>query len=72
MSTQRTPKIPGPDHPISLEPASGRVIVRMGGRTIADTRNAIAMREMDYSVVHYVPRGDVDMSLLERTTHASY
>ena len=72
MSTQRTSKIPGPDHPIALEPTQGRVIVRLGGRTIADTRRAIAMREMDFPIVYYVPRGDVDMSLLERTTHSSY
>jgi uncharacterized protein (DUF427 family) len=72
MSTQRTPKIPGSDHPITLEPASTRVVVRLGERTIADSRRAIAMREMDYPVVHYIPRSDVDMSLLERTTHTSY
>lgn len=72
MSTQRTPKIPGQDHPIALEPTNEHVVVRLGGRTIADTHQAIAMREMDYPVVWYVPRGDVDMSLLERTTHSSY
>lgn len=72
MNTQRTPKIPGPDHPISLEPTAGRVIVRVGGRTIADTRDAIGLREAGYPVVRYVPRGDVDMSLLERTAHATY
>lgn len=72
MNAQRTPKNPGPDHPISLEPVAGRVIVRVSGRTIADTRSAIALREMDYPAVWYVPRTDVDMSLLERTTHATY
>lgn len=60
------------DHPITLEPTPGRVVVRAGEQTIADSRNAIALREADYPVVHYVPRGDVDMSLLERTTHSSY
>lgn len=72
MSTERIPKIPGPDHPISLEPTPGRVVVRLGGQTIADTRKAIAMLEMDYPVVQYVPRSDVDMSLLARTIHSSY
>jgi uncharacterized protein (DUF427 family) len=64
-------KIPGPDHPITLEPAAGRVIVRLAGRTIADTRNAIALRESNYATVQYVPRADVDMSLLERTSHVT-
>ena len=72
MSTQRTPKIPGPDHPIALEPTEQHVVVRLGGQTIADTHRAIALREMDYPVVQYVPHSDVDMSLLERTTHSSY
>ena len=60
------------DRPILLEATAGRVVVRAGGQTVADTRRALAMREMDYPVVQYVPRGDVDMSLLERTTHSSY
>jgi uncharacterized protein (DUF427 family) len=60
------------DHPIRLTPAAGRVVVRHGDQTIADSRNAIAMREMDYPIVQYVPRGDVDMSQLERTTHSTY
>lgn len=60
------------DHPIRLAPAAGRVVVRHGDQTIADSRNAIEMREMDYPVVAYVPRGDVDMSQLERTTHSTY
>ena len=72
MSKQRTPKSPGPDHPIALERPDERVVVRLDGRTIADSRQTIAMREMDYPVVWYVPRSDVDMSLLERTTHSSY
>jgi uncharacterized protein (DUF427 family) len=72
MSTQRTPKIPGPDHPIAVEPTEGRVIVRVGGRIVADTRAARAMLESDYPPVQYVPRGDVDMSLLERTSHSTY
>lgn len=72
MSTQRTPKVPGPDHPITLEPAAGRVVVRVAGRTIAVTNKAITMRESDYPPVHYVPRTDVDMSLLQRTSHATY
>lgn len=69
---QRTPKIPGPDHPIVLERSKERVVVRLGGQTIAASPHAIALREMDYPVVYYVPRDDVDMSLLERTVHSSF
>ena len=65
-------KEPGPDHPISVEPTAGRVVVKAGGKILADTRRALAMRECDYPVVYYVPRADVDMSVLERTNHATY
>lgn len=72
MSTERTPRTPGPDHPITLDPTTTRVVVRLGGRTIADTRRAIELQESDYPPVHYIPRSDVDMSLLQRTSHATY
>lgn len=72
MQAKRTPTLPGPDHPIATEPARERVIVRHGGRIIADTRNALTLRESDYDPVYYIPRRDVDMSLLERTDHATY
>ena len=65
-------KIPGPDHPITITPASGRVIVKLGGRVIADTRNALILQEASYPAVKYIPRQDADMSLLERTDHQTY
>ena len=65
-------KIPGPDHPITIEPNPLRVVVSLSGRVIADTRAALTLREATYPPVQYVPRKDVDMSLLERTSHATY
>ncbi|WP_342242413.1 DUF427 domain-containing protein [Ensifer sp. OTU672] len=65
-------KIPGPDHPITIEQNPARVVVTLGGRVVADTRNALALREASYPPVQYIPREDVDMSLLERTDHASH
>ena len=71
MST-RAIRIPGPDHPITIEPYSRRVIVTLGGKTIADTNDAIALREASYPAVLYIPRGDVDMAALERSATTSY
>ena len=71
-STAKKVKVPGPDHPIAITPNAKRVVVTVGGRTIADSRNALTMREGTYPPVHYIPRQDVDMSLLARTDHASY
>lgn len=65
-------KEPGPDHPIVLEPTNGRVIVKVAGATVADSTRALTMRECDYPPVQYVPRSDVDMSLLRRSAHATY
>ncbi|MFC3107636.1 DUF427 domain-containing protein [Undibacterium arcticum] len=65
-------KIPGPDHPITIEPNPTRVVVSIAGRVIADTRAALTLREASYPAVQYIPRKDVDMSLLERTDHATY
>jgi uncharacterized protein (DUF427 family) len=65
-------KIPGPDHPITIEPNPRRVRVTSAGRVIADTRHALTLREAGYKPVQYIPRADVDMTLLERTAHASH
>jgi uncharacterized protein (DUF427 family) len=65
-------KLPGPDHPITISPRSARVVVTAGGRTVADTRDALALQEASYPVVFYIPRDDVDLALLERTEHATY
>ena len=65
-------KNPGPDHPISIQHNRARVVVSVAGRVIADTRNALALREAEYPPVQYIPRKDVDFSQLERTDHATY
>ena len=65
-------RIPGPDHPITIERNPVRVIVSIAGHAIADTRDALTLRESTYPPVQYIPLKDVDMSLLERTDHSTY
>ena len=65
-------KLPGPDHPISIQRNPARVVVSVAGRVVADTRNALTLREAAYPPVQYIPREDVDFSQLERTDHATY
>ncbi|WP_426227371.1 DUF427 domain-containing protein [Pararhizobium sp. DWP3-4] len=65
-------KLPGPDHPIVITPNPGRVVVRQGGKIIADSRSALTLREASYPAVQYIPRTDVDMALLLPTDHATY
>ena len=64
-------KVPGPDHPISIERNRSRIVVSVAGQVIADTRNALTLRESDYPPVQYVPREDVDLSQLKRTDHGN-
>ena len=65
-------KIPGPDHPISVERHSGRVVISVAGRVIADTREALTLSEAHYPAVEYIPRKDVDMTLLARSDRSTY
>ena len=69
---EKTQRVPGPDHPITIERNPTRITVSVGGRVVADTRDALTLREASYPPVQYIPRKDVNMSLLERTQHSTY
>ncbi|QNK00891.1 DUF427 domain-containing protein [Dyella telluris] len=68
----REQRQPGPDHPITVTPSKDHIVVRVAGHVLADTRASLSLQEASYPVVHYLPRQDVDMSLLERTDHHTY
>src|ERR1700723_3713958 len=68
----RTVKIPDATHPITIRPTGARVTVRVGGAVVAETDSALSLAEASYPVVQYIPIGDVDQSLLERTTSQTY
>lgn len=65
-------KIPGPDHPITIETNPARVRIVFNGRVVADTRRALTLREASLPPVQYVPRADADMDVFVRTAHATY
>jgi uncharacterized protein (DUF427 family) len=69
---EKTMKIPGPDHPITIEKNPARVVVSVAGHVIADTFEALVLREAAYPAVQYIPRKDVDMAQLQRTAHHTY
>jgi uncharacterized protein (DUF427 family) len=70
--TDKRVKAPGPDHPITIERNPARVVVVVAGRVIADTCDALTLREASYAAVQYIPRKDVDMLALERSAHATF
>jgi uncharacterized protein (DUF427 family) len=65
-------RTPGPDHPIAIAPNPKRVRVMLGGKVVADTRRALTLQETSLPPVQYIPREDVDFSLLRRTDHATH
>jgi uncharacterized protein (DUF427 family) len=65
-------KIPGPDHPITVELSRSRVVVCVAKIEIVNSRNALLLREASYPPVLYVPRKDADMSRLERSEYSTY
>jgi len=60
-------KVPGPDHPITIEPTGRRVTVRLGERVIGDSEAALSLAEASYPVVQYLPLADVDQDVLRAT-----
>ena len=65
-------KIPGPDHPITISANPVRVVVSVAGHVIADSRESLKLQEASYPAVLYIPRKDVDMTLLQRTDNSTY
>jgi len=65
-------KLPGPDHPITIVPAKGRVLVRFKGEIVADTEAALELTEATYAPVLYIPRGDARLERFARTAHSTH
>jgi uncharacterized protein (DUF427 family) len=82
MKTGKNPA-PGfkkyPGHHITTKPAQERVRVTFKGDVIADTTDAVALEEAMGAgkktvapVVYYIPRKDVKMDRLVRTSHSTH
>ena len=65
-------RTPAADPQITIAPNPHRVIVRLGGAIIADSTRALVMRAPGTPDVQYIPREDVDMASLTRTSHATH
>jgi uncharacterized protein (DUF427 family) len=67
MGAQR----PAAEAGISIEPNPNRVIVRLDGLVLADSTRALVMRAPGSPDTQYIPRADVDMTRLSRTSHTT-
>ena len=68
-----------PGHRVSTNPSQARVQVSFEGEVIADTREALELHESTGQgkktvapVVYYIPRKDVKMDRLERSSHTTH
>jgi len=61
-----------PDHTIRIVPYPARLRVLWRNYVIADTTRAVILHEGSYPAVPYIPRADIDMTMLSKsptTTH---
>jgi uncharacterized protein (DUF427 family) len=63
---------PGPDHPITVTPTAAKITVSFQGQVIATSTQALTLQESTYPAVQYIPREDVDPSVLVRTDSQTY
>ena len=65
-------KEPGPDHPITITQNPHRIRVMLGGFIVAETTQSLTLQEATLPPVHYIPREDVHMDLLDSTDHSTH
>ncbi len=68
----REKRVPGPDHPITIEATGDRFVVRAIGLVVADSTATLTLKEAGYPPVHYFPFVDVDESLLRSSSTSTY
>ena len=66
------PRLPGPDHPITVSPHPSRVVVSVGEQIVADSTKALELREAGHPPVLYLPLSDLDRSALTDSDATSY
>lgn len=65
-------KLPGPEHPITITGHGGRLQALYNGHLIADSGDALMLKEAAYKEVAYFPREDVAMDFLAKTSLDTY
>jgi uncharacterized protein (DUF427 family) len=57
---------------VQVDETPARVRVVLGGETVADTKNALLLKEQGHRPVYYVPLADVRSDLITPTDHSSF
>lgn len=61
-----------PEHKVALTPAGKRVIVTLGGETVADSAQAVLCEETNHDPVYYVPMADTRADAFTPTSRSTY
>ncbi len=61
-----------PSYRVDLEPNPQRVRAVFNGETVADSKQALVVRETAHKPIYYFPRDDVRLDLMERTDHHTF
>lgn len=80
MNSRPRPIPPGPGQesvwdyprPPRLELSACHLTIRFGGSLIADTRRALRFLETSHPPSWYLPRADIDTSVLKRSEHHTF
>jgi uncharacterized protein (DUF427 family) len=56
-------------HNIKIEPADYKITLTCNGETVAETERALRLHEPPLLPVYYIPRDDVNMSLITPSRH---
>ncbi len=68
----RPAEIPNQVHPITAAATGAWIVVTVAGKVIACTAKALLLDESSGGPTLFVPRKDVDMALLKRSTHVTH
>jgi uncharacterized protein (DUF427 family) len=61
-----------PDYAVVISPYKGTVTIKSGDTVIAETHAALLIQETRHGDVYYLPRKDVDLTLLVATELSTY
>ncbi|MCR9071806.1 MAG: DUF427 domain-containing protein [Alphaproteobacteria bacterium] len=61
-----------PEHKVDLTPSGRRVLVVLGGETVADSTGALLCEETGHAPVYYLPMQDIRADVFSPTERSSY